>query len=355
MKKAKDKKFRHLTYTQRLQLEAFLKAKLSKQRIAELLGCSLSTVYLEISRGRYEHKIVKYEYYTGERIYDKEIRYSAEIGQRKYAENATTKGRPLKVGKDFEFVNYINNRVKTEKISACAVLGEIKRKQMSFKTNISKTTLYRYIDIGIFDNIRLSGKRKKKYRQQQGKRAPRGTSIEQRPQEISLRNTFGHWEMDCVCGPTLPTLLVLSERLTRKEIIIKMKNQRADSVVRCLNGLERKFGKSFSQVFKSITVDNGVEFSDFKGLERSVFNKKASRTKVYYCHPYCSSERGTNERLNREIRRLIPKGTDLNEISVKDVRRVERWVNNYPREVLNYDCSEELFNQELQRLSVCAA
>lgn len=355
MMKEKRRKFKHLTYTQRLQLEAYLKAKLSKRKIAELLGCALSTVYLEISRGLYEHKIVKYEYYTGERIYNKEKRYGAEIGQRKYIENSSTKGRPLKIGKDFEFVNYINNRVKTEKISACAVLGEIKRKQMNFDTMISKTTLYRYIDIGIFDNIRLSHKRKKAYRQQQAKRAPRGTSIEQRPPEIALRNTFGHWEMDCVCGPTLPTLLVLSERQTRKEIIIKMKNQRADSVVRCLNGLERKYGQYFKEVFKSITVDNGVEFSDFKGLERSVFSKSAKRTKIYYCHPYCSSERGTNERLNREIRRLIPKGTDLNGISVKEVQRVERWVNNYPREVLNYDCSEELFRRELEKLSVCVA
>jgi len=355
MKTTKGRKFKHLTYTQRLQLEAYLKAKLHKRQIAKLLGCSLSTVYLEISRGMYEHKVTESDRYTGERFYIKEKRYGAEVGQRKYIENSTTKGRPLKVGKDFEFVNYINNRVKKEKISACAVLGEIKRKHLNFKTDISKTTLYRYIDIGIFDNIRLSGRRKKAYRQQQAKRAPRGTSIEQRPQEISLRNSFGHWEMDCVCGPTLSTLLVLSERLTRKEIIIKMKNQRADSVIRCLNGLERKYGKSFKHIFKSITVDNGVEFSDFKGLERSVFSKSVKRTKVYYCHPYCSSERGTNERLNREIRRLIPKGTDLNGISIKDVKRVERWVNNYPREVLDYDCSEELFNRELEKLLVCVA
>lgn len=344
-----------MSYTKRLQLEMLLKTKMSYIEIAKYLDVSYVTVYREIRRGLYNHKITKTDRYTGEITYPTEKRYSAEIAQRKYIENSTAKGRPLKIGKDFEFVNYINNRVKTEKISACAVLGEIKRKQMKFDTTISKTTLYRYIDIGIFDNIRLSHKRKKAYRQQQAKRAPRGTSIEQRPPEIALRNTFGHWEMDCVCGPTLPTLLVLSERQTRKEIIIKMKNQRADSVVRCLNGLERKYGKSFKQVFKSITVDNGVEFSDFKGLERSVFSKSAKRTKIYYCHPYCSSERGTNERLNREIRRLIPKGTDLNGISVKDVQRVERWVNNYPREVLNYDCSEELFRRELEKLSVYVA
>lgn len=352
MKKEKVKKFKHLSYTQRLQLEAYLKAKIDKKKIADLIGCSLSTVYLEISRGKYEYRKKKTDYYIGEVSYVKELRYSAEIAQRKYIENSTSKGRPIKLGKDFEFVNYINNRVKNEKISACAILGEIKRKKMNFRTDISKTTLYRYIEIGIFDNIRLSERKKRVYRQQQAKRAPRGTSIEKRPQEIALRNSFGHWEMDCVCGPTLSTLLVLSERFTRKEIIFKMQNQKSDSVIRCLNGLERRFGKSFKQVFKSITVDNGSEFADFKGLERSVFNRYSKRTKIYYCHPYCSSERGTNERLNREIRRLIPKGTDLNKISEKRVKEVERWVNAYPRQVLNYDCSEDLFKNELLKLSI---
>ena len=143
------------------------------------------------------------------------------------------------------------------------------------------------------------------------KRMPRGTSIEDRPKEIYKRNTFGHWEMDCVCGSTLTTLLVLTERLTRKEIIFKMPNQTMESVHHCINKLEHKLGKKFKQIFKSITVDNGSEFSDSVALETSKFGKNNKRTKVYYCHPYCSCERGTNERINREIRRLIPKGSDL--------------------------------------------
>ena len=58
-------------------------------------------------------------------------------------------------------------------------------------------------------------------------------------------------------------------------------------------------------------------------------------------------ERGTNERLNREIRRLIPKGSNLNNISDEEVKRVESWVNAYPREVLGFATSEELFRQQL--------
>ena len=113
---------------------------------------------------------------------------------------------------------------------------------------------------------------------------PLCTSIEDRPKEINERNTFGHWEMDTVIGKAKgsgPVLLVLTERLTRYEIIMKMKHKTAAEVIRCLNRLERKYGSRFKRVFKSITVDNGSEFMDTEGIEKSC-RSKGSRTKVFY-------------------------------------------------------------------------
>ena len=191
-------------------------------------------------------------------------------------------------------------------------------------------------------------KYKKKNRKLKAKRPPKGTSIEKRPIDISERNSFGHWEMDCICGPTKSTLLMFTERLSRKEIIFKMPNQRAESVVRCLNVLERRFGKNFRKIFKSITVDNGSEFLAFNEMERSRYGGK--RTTIYYCHPYSAYERGTNERLNREVRRLLPKGFDLSKLSDRDVAYIEKWVNEYPRRILDYASSEETFNQYLQAI-----
>lgn len=347
----KYKGCKNLTRTQRLLLEDCLKAKLHKKVIAQKLSVCLSTVYNEIKRGAYEHTkkrldYVDYKYYS-------EVRYSADLAEEKYRFNMTSKGAPLKIGNDYDFVRYIEKRVLQDKISPCAALGEIKAKNLPFKTRISKTTLYRYIQIGVFANITYKdlpiGQRKKRYHKTVVKRPPRGISIEKRPTEIASRKTFGHWEMDCVCGPTLPTLLVLSERLTRNEIVFKMPNQKAESVIKCLNVLERRYGKMFRKVFKSITVDNGSEFSDVQGIEKSTFGGK--RVAVYYCHPYCSSERGTNERLNREIRRLLPKGTDFSKVSIENVQAVEDWVNNYPREVLGYKTSAELFKDELSKLA----
>lgn len=335
----------NITNTQRQQIETLLNAKkLSKQEIADYVGIAISTLYRELKRGAYEHTTKQTSFWYGTR-YKKDIRYSADISRERYKFVNSSKGRPLKIGKDFEFIDYIQNRVKKERISACAVLGQIKHNNMPFKTSISKTTLYRYIEIGIFDNIKLTKGKKKTYRKVM-KRAPKGTSIEKRPPEIKERKSFGNWEMDCLCGCNKATWLVLSERLTRKEIIFSMPNQKAESVVKCLNRLERRFGKRFKQIFKTITVDNGSEFADFVGMEKSIYGK-GKRTSVYYCHPYCSCERGTNERLNREIRRLVPKGSDLSKYTDAEVQKVEDWVNNYPREVLGFATSREMFDKHL--------
>lgn len=346
----KKKGTKNLSYNQRLKIESFLTAGLSKKKIAEILNLDLSTVYKEIKRGRQEITVKTNYYYNYEKEYryKKKIIYNADIAQQKYIFNCSARGVDLKIGNDIEFVKYMEKRVIKDGLSPCAVLGEIKRNNLPFSTRISKPTLYRYISMGIFPNLKLA-KRKREYNHVTAKRATKGTCIEERPEEINSRTTFGHWEMDCVCGPTKTSLLVLSERLTRKELIFKIPSQESQNVVRILNVLERRYGKSFRNVFKTITVDNGSEFADTKGMENSSYGK-GSRIKVFYCHPYSSYERGTNERLNREIRRLIPKGSNLNNISDEEVKRVESWVNAYPREVLGFATSEELFRQQLTLL-----
>lgn len=349
----KKKGTKDLTRTQRLLLEDCLKAGLHKLVIAQKLGVCLATVYNELKRGEYEYKKRSYSDYWGENHYKLVKGYSPDKAQEKYELGKTAKGAPLKVGNDYDFIRYVEKRVLNDKLSPCAVVGEIKRKKL-FRTVISKTTMYRYIDIGLFMNIHLKDlpikQKRKHYRKTVVKRPPKGISIENRPIEIFGRDTFGHWEMDCVVGvkETKETILALSERKTRYEIIFKIPNRKTETVVKCINKLEKQYGVKFRKVFKSITVDNGVEFSDFAGLQRSIFNGK--RTNVYYCHPYTSCERGTNERLNREIRRRFPKGTDFTKITDNEVRETEKWINNYPREIFGYETSAERFNAELSAL-----
>ncbi len=349
----KRKGTKNLTRTQRLLLEDCFNAGLHKKIIAEKLGVCLATVYKELKRGEYRKKVRSWTGYYGEVHYKEIVSYSAQIAEDKYNMAMTAKGRPLKIGNDFEFVRYVEKRVLVDGMSPCAVLGEIKRGKM-FHTDISKATLYRYISDGIFMNISMKslpvGLRKKHYRKAVMKRPPKGTSIEKRPIEVLRRDEFGHWEMDCVIGKqkTRHVLLVLTERLTRREIIFRMPNRKTESVIRCLNLLERRYGKLFRKVFKTITVDNGSEFSDFEGMERSSFRGK--RVRVYYCHPYTSCERGSNERINRDIRRRIPKGADISKFTDAEIQAVEDWVNAYPREIFGFATAAEMFNRQIAAL-----
>lgn len=344
------KEFKQMSHSDRIKMEALLNAGHTKPEVAKQLHFHRSTIYREYDRGKYMHR---------NSDYTEEERYSSDLGQKVHDWNEQGKGRALKIGNDRELAECIEDKIVNEKYSPEAALAEIKRGEKQFKTSISVRTLYRYIDSGIFlkltnKELPIKGKRKKHNKKVQvQKRASAGESIENRPEEIKTRDTFGHWEMDTVKGKrgvTKSCMLVLTERKTRDEIIVKLKDQGAASVVEALDRLERKWGDMFPKVFRSITVDNGVEFSDYEGMEQSALGE-GRRTFVFYCHPYSSWERGTNENNNRLIRRHIPKGVDFDDRTDEEIAYIEEWINNYPRGMFEYRTSAELFEEEIRKLA----
>lgn len=333
--------FKHFTESDRLKIEILLSAGISIADIASKVGFSIRSIYREIKRGKYEH--LNSDYTVSER-------YSADLAEQKYRNHLKAKGPGLKIGSDLAFAEYVEYKICAEHYSPAAVLGEIKVKGLKFNTTVSKTTLYRYIDSGLFltlTNKDLPVKRNKskhKRRSVKPKRAPHGTSIEKRPEGIASRDHAGHWEMDCVVGKsgTKKTLLVLTERYTRMELVRLMPDKTMRSVVKALDGIERKLGTcTFRSLFKSVTVDNGSEFSDVSGMEHSVNGK--IRTKVYYCHPYSAYERGSNENANKLIRRHYPKGLSFENVSGRSIRKLQNWINDYPREIFGYHSARDVF------------
>ena len=93
-------------------------------------------------------------------------------------------------------------------------------------------------------------------------------------------------------------------------------------------------------------VQNG-----FSTRDREAILRKGRRTKMYYCHPYTSCERGSNECANKMIRRKYPKGTDFNKVSRASIKETEAWINNYPREILGWKTSEIVFAEYLEELA----
>ena len=270
-------------------LEALYNARVPVKRIALELGFTHQAIYHELKRGMYMHR--NYRDWTETK------RYSADKAQMNAELNKTAKGAPLKLGNDHKFAMFVEDMILSG-YSPDAILLYIKEHGLKFKTKVCRVTLYSYIDKGIF--LRISNKnllrkgcsKKKENEEKQPKKLPDlERMIENRPSEVGKRSTFGHWEGDSVIGKNTKgeTMLVFTERLTRMEIIMRSPDKTAASTVRMINRLERRLGsRSFAEIFRTITFDNGTEFSDAKGIEISPYTKK-QRTRVYYCHPYASS------------------------------------------------------------------
>lgn len=346
MAKKQEGKAHHMTREERYKLEAYLKAGKSKSWIAKEMGFCRQTIYNEIERGAYWH--------TTE--YGEERRYSADKAQQIHDQNQTAKGPELKIGNDHNYANFLEKKMlggqedgtvdKRKRCSPAAAL-ELARRE-GFKTSVSVSTLYRYIDKGVFLNVSnkdLWEKEQRKKKKNPVRRSPHPQlpSITERPEVINQRGEAGHKEIDLVVGKkgTSAALLTITDRMTRQEMAIKIPNKKAESVRAVFDRLERRLGKKkFREMFRSITTDNGSEFLENEKLTKSVFS--GSRFVVYYCHSYCAWEKGTNENHNRLLRRFFPKGTDFTKISQKKIQEAVDFLNNYPRKILEWKTPNEV-------------
>ena len=340
----KERKGKHLDYSERLSIERWWnRDKRTKVEIAGLLDRNEKTIRNEIKRG-----IVKN--LTTDLI---EIWvYSADIAQQKYEYYLKAKGPKLKIDNDYELKEYVEKSIKEDKKSPEVIAMEIKNKK--FKTTMCARTIRNNIYAGdIYDIKPKDMIYNKEYKDKNSEKTvcdkvPAEKSIDYRPKEADIREVYGHWEGDLVIGKRKrgSVLFTLTERKTREEIIVKLPGKKAEYVAKAIDKIEKRYKQKFYKKFKTITFDNGVEFRDWKSLEKSYDNRrKSARTQVYYAHPYRSGERGSNENANRLIRRFIPKGIDITPISEEYIQKIEDWINNYPRAMFNYRSTNEILSE----------
>lgn len=316
---------KYLTEKERYLIEfMYNKEKRTQREIAIILDKHYNTIYNEIKRGSV--------FFVDTHLKEYKI-YCADVGQRKQVEARARKGANLKVSFDSSYISYIQDKVKQHYSFYSA---NILAKKQGFNTRVCLATLYNYFNKHLLNlkksdlpyngikNVRKDKEAKRVY--QFGKR-----SIEER-ENLKQRNVYGHWEMDTVQGKqkTKPCILVLTERKTRQELLFKLDNKQCSSV---WSVLENHWDILKDYIF-SLTCDNGVEFStnyDFKNSDLKEF----VRTNLYYCHPYRSSERGSNENQNKLIRRFIPKGVDIGAYSNDYIRNIQDFINNMPRKIFS--------------------
>lgn len=324
----------YLTYEERFFIEKSLKSGISSIDIANSLGKHFTTIYKEIKKGMVT--LLNYDLTTRQE-------YCADTAQLKTVERGHAKGIMYKFADDKPLLDRIAYLIKEKHYSPYAVLQTIKNETPEALT-MCEATLYKYIHLGIIPNVSdkdlyIKSKKKKKKEKETEIRPsfhkPPEKSIIYRPEGASARKEYGHWEIDTVySGKTQgkTALLVLTERKTLEEYYISMADRTLKSVISALDGLEKRLGReAFKKKFLSFTADNGSEFGDGSLMERSVYNPRTKRTKVFFCHPYSSWERGQNENQNRFVRRWVKKGGDLSAYTPQEWEAITDWVNDYPR------------------------
>lgn len=317
---------KYFTDKERYQLEyMYNKQHLSQREIARQLHKHYNTICNEIKRGTTT--------LLNSDLSERQ-QYCADVAINKYKYNCTAKGAPLKIHNDYEYKLFIESQIKNNHYSFYSANELAKMKTLIQEFVYRLYTIIFILTFSTLDKVRcqLNEYSRKQYKQQAKKIYQFGKrSIEERA-DISKRDDYGDYEMDTVQGKqgTKTCLLVLTERKTREEIIYKLDNKKCSSVWSVLESVWH----DFKNKIKTITCDNGVEFStnyEFKNKELEKF----VRTNLYYCHPYASCERGSNENANKLIRRFIPKGVDIKPYSKEFIKHIQDFINDMPRKMFN--------------------
>lgn len=329
------KRGQHLKLEDRCMIKALHQLGYSLRRIAREVNCSPSTVMYELRRGTLEKASTK----------GRSSVYSPSRGQKKYEENRQNCHRKYVSHADNPFVRWVYERVTTDKWSLDACVGYAKRLSLfPDKQMVCTKSLYNAVwrnDIGITPMMlpEALSRSTKRYRRKENKRVL-GTSIEFRPSIAGEKAEFGHWEIDTVVplkNKNEAVMLTIIEKMTRYYMSIKLPRKDADAVMKAMANLKKEYGEQFGQVFKTITSDNGSEFARLDELT-------TEETKIFFAHPYSSSERAQNERANRILREYIPKGCSIEQYSDEEILSFSDIINSKPRKVINYFTTEELFD-----------
>lgn len=280
-----------LSFEDRVVIETLHHEKHSLQYIADYLGFSKTTIFNEVHRLAGEYHVVKAQ-----------TDHEVKLSHRGRKTILTTNLKRL-----------LEEKIKIQKWSI---------EQVAHVVRIAYKTIYNWIDQGLLDinvtDLPDHGIRRKRSKETRGSFS-HGRSIEDCPAEISDHNTSGHFEADTVLsgkrkGQAVATFVERKSRLT----IVKRLNGR-DSISIILE-LANQLGDNL----KTLTVDYGKEFANYNLIEEQ------TGVPLYFAHAYSPHERGSNENRNRVLRRFIPKGQPIDEITDDELIQINWYLNSRP-------------------------
>ena len=316
--------YHHLNRDKRCQLYTLMKRGDSIALIAKELQVDRSTIHREIKRNR------------GKRGY----RYNQAQEKALNRQTSNTHKRKMNIAMTAIIEEKLSLQWSPEQIS-----GWLKKED--YQEAVSHETIYKYVwedkkNGGmLYKDLRHSGK---KYNKRGSKGAGRGcipgrTDISERPEVVEEKKRLGDWELDTIIGTEGSGVIVsMVERASKLTKLEKVSRKTAEKVK---VALVDRLGPVREFVI-TLTSDNGKEFAFHDQVSQSL---KAS---FYFATPYHSWERGLNEHTNGLVRQYLPKNKRFDEVSVDDLSKIEKLLNNRPRKVLEFSTPEEVFNRDSQ-------
>jgi len=312
-------KYHHLTTDERCQIYALMSIEKSQKEIAIELGVSPSTISRELKRN------------TGQRGYRYKQANEMAAQRRTVASSSPTRMIPGVV--------LMIEAMLLEKWSPEQISGRLKLSGIS----VSHESIYLHIWANkktagvLYKSLRHAGK---KYNRRSSGKAGRGCipdriDIKDRPAIIETKKRLGDWEGDTIIGAKYKGVIVSAvDRKTKYTKLAKSEDKTAENVT---GAVKRAFQHIRSKAIRSITFDNGREFS------MHALITKQTGLACYFATPYHSWERGLNEHTNGLVRQYLPKSCDLSVVTDEELQFIEDQLNNRPRKVLGYRTPTEAF------------
>jgi transposase, IS30 family len=301
------KKFKHLSYEERVAI-SFLHAE----------GWSTRKIGAKLNR---HHACIAYE--LKKKV--KGMYVAKKAHHKSYWRRYLSKKQCMKVALDSELSKFIPEKLR-EGWSPERISGYLKL----HGKNVSTKAVYKFVYSRCLERYlfwrkhhKKSGWKKKRY----GKATDGRKYIEERPETESS----GHWEGDfIVSSHNTCSLLVLVDRYSRDTIIRKISNRKHAVVMRAFQDSLRHMP------VRTLTLDNDISFNCWKKMERIV------KCQIFFCHPFHSWEKGLVENTNRWIRTFVPKKKNLREVTDLELRSIEKFLNEIPRQCLGFKTAKEV-------------
>lgn len=319
--------YTHLTLKERYVIYHLRLCRLSIREIASRLQRAHTTISREIQRNRRVLSGVAYV---------DEFAHQQALLRRKQARHHRRHG-------DKHLVAYVDKRLQSHWSPDVIVAKLAQDYPDNLQMRVSIETIYRWVyqdaaNGGVLYQCLTRCHHKRRHQHRYG--ACRGlipgrVSIHLRPETVNQKQRVGDWEGDSVEGAKGTGLITTHvERKSRYLIAGKLANKTAAITSKVTCDAFRRIPKALR---KTLTLDNGKEFAQFKSIE------KQTGLSIYFADPYSAWQRGCNENTNGLLRRYFPKGMDFRQVTEKNLAEVVKKLNHRPRKCLNYQTPHEVF------------